>query len=249
MLPSSAMPPASPPAASRPPFSLPEIAAVLAFTIVGSAIVLIAIRLATHVRRSDIADASGLTLLWLALAFYLVFAAALLTVAGRHRHARRTLQLVPVPPGGMRAVMLAIPIWVLGFVAVSLLTALLFNGGRPVPGNTEQVFRRPTGPAVLLLAIIVFAVLAPLCEEVFFRGMLYQYLRARLRAVAAAVAVSAGIFAAAHGVLLLFPIFFFMGCMLAVIFQASRSLYASIGFHAVNNAVAVLVVYAQLSSR
>ncbi len=48
---------------------------------------------------------------------------------------------------------------------------------------------------------------------------------------------------------LLFPIFFFMGCMLAVVFQTSRSLYAAIGFHAVNNGVAVLVVYAQLTGR
>lgn len=243
------MPGASPLVARRPPFSLSEIVAVLVLTIFGSAAVLIAIRLAFHLRRLDVVDASGPTLLWLALAFYLVFASALLAVVGRHPQPRRALQLVPLGADGTRAVMLAIPIWVLGFIAVSLLTALLFNGGRPVPGNTEQVFGRPSGPGVLLLAIIVFAGLAPLCEEVFFRGMLYQYLRARLRLVAAAVAVSAAIFAAVHGVPLLFPIFFFMGCMLALVFQTSRSLYAAIGFHAVNNAVAVLVVYAQLSAR
>jgi membrane protease YdiL (CAAX protease family) len=38
-----------------------------------------------------------------------------------------------------------------------------------------------------------------------------------------------------------------MGIMLAAVFETSRSLYASIGFHAANNALAVILVYLNTS--
>jgi membrane protease YdiL (CAAX protease family) len=154
------------------------------------------------------------------------------------------LRLQPLRAGGQRAILLAIPVWVLGLTAVTGLTAVLFNSGRPVPGNTTGLFRGRPSIAMLALALLGVAVLAPICEEVFFRGMLYQYLRGRLPVVAA-IALSAAVFAALHFLPLLFPILLFMGIMLAVVFETSRSLYASIGFHAANNALAVFIVYLQ----
>ncbi len=184
----------------------------------------------------------------IAAGFYLAFGGALVLVIRRHRDPRGDLCLQPLTPAGVRTLLLAIPAWLLGLILVSALTAAVLNRGRPVPGNAAEAFRGRPSLAALALALLVFAGLAPVCEEAFFRGMLYQYLRARLP-VAAAVGLSAALFAALHAIPLLFPVLFFMGSMLAVIFESSRSLYASVGFHAANNAMAVTLVYAQLTAR
>ncbi len=240
----STAPPA--PAARESPFSLMDLALVVVLTAVGGGIVVSLLRLALQRNGSLLGNRPATALLWVALVLYLIFGAALLAVLARHRDPRQALQLIALPPAGVRVILVAIPIWILGFLAVSILTAIVFNGGRPVPANTRRVFGAQPTAFALLLAVLVTSVVAPVCEEVFFRGMLYQFLRARL-GVVAAVVVSAALFAGGHGIPLLFPILFFMGCMLAIVFEASRSLYASIGFHAVNNAVAVILVYQQLT--
>lgn len=217
-----------------PPFGLAQIGLVVLLTLAGS--ILTVIILVVAIGRS------GTSALVIILGFYLVFGASLLIVVRRHARPLEALRLQPLGAGGRRAVFLAIPVWVLGLTAVTGLTAVLFNSGRPVPSNTTGIFRGRPSLATLALALLGVAVLAPICEEVFFRGMLYQYLRARLPIVGA-VALSAAVFAALHFLPLLFPILLFMGIMLAVVFERSRSLYASIGFHAANNALAVLIVY------
>jgi membrane protease YdiL (CAAX protease family) len=230
-----------------PPFGLAQIALVVLLTLIGSLLLVIILAAAFLWYRDLLSPSSGATALVVILGFYVVFGASLLVVITRHPHPLEALRLQPLGAGGQRAILLAIPVWVLGLTAVTGLTALLFNSGRPVPSNTRGIFHGRPSIAIFALALLVVAVLAPICEEVFFRGMLYQYLRARLPLVAA-VALSAGVFAAAHFLPLLFPILLFMGVMLAAVFETSRSLYASIGFHAANNALAVLIVYLQTGS-
>jgi len=232
----------------RSPFTLAEIGLVVLLALAGSALLVAGLAgveywthwLARH-RTSEV-------VLAIAASFYLAFGGALVLVVRRHRDPRADLRLQPLMPGGVRTILFAIPAWLLGLVLVSAITAAVFNRGRPVPSNTAEVFRGPPSVAALALALVVFAGLAPVCEEAFFRGMLYQYLRARLP-LAAAVGLSAALFAALHAIPLLFPVLFFMGSMLAIIFEGSRSLYASVGFHAANNALAVALVYAQLTAR
>jgi membrane protease YdiL (CAAX protease family) len=229
-----------------PPFRLAQIGLVMLLTLAGSVLMVIILAVAVHFDRELLSPSSGSAALLIILGFYLVFGVSLLIVATRHPRPLEALRLQPLGAGGQRAILLAIPIWVLGLTAVTGLTALLFNSGRPVPSNTQGLFHGRPSTATLALALLVVAVLAPICEEVFFRGMLYQYLRARLPVVVA-VALSAAVFAALHLLPLLFPILLFMGIMLAAVFETSRSLYASIGFHAANNALAVILVYLNTS--
>jgi uncharacterized protein len=93
---------------------------------------------------------------------------------------------------------------------------------------------------LLLLAVLV----APICEEVLFRGFLFMGFTRAMPVVWAAV-FSAFIFAAAHDDLPSFPVLFCIGLLLAFVRWRTRSLWPGILLHLLNNAwsaVSILLV-------
>jgi membrane protease YdiL (CAAX protease family) len=137
--------------------------------------------------------------------------------------------------------------WYLGIFVVALLSAIVFNGGQPVPGNSRLVFiQRPNGIGLLLLALLVTAVAAPLVEETFFRGMLFRLLRVRLP-LWSAVLLSAVAFGLAHASpaisLALLPTFAYMGIVLAVLYERTRRLTNTILLHGLNNALVTILAF------
>ena len=148
-------------------------------------------------------------------------------------------------------VLLLIP-WYLGIIIVSASSAALFNGGRVIPGNSRLIFvQHPRGIGVLLLALLVTAVAAPICEEVFFRGMLFRLLRTRVP-LWAAVLLSAIAFGLAHASpavsVALLPTFMYMGIVLAAIYARTGWLTNTILLHGLSNAIATVLVFYQASS-
>ena len=89
------------------------------------------------------------------------------------------------------------------------------------------------------MSVLVSLILAPVAEEVLFRGVLYQVVR-RLGQQPAAV-VSTLAFAALHFQLALVPEFVLLGGILTLVFERTRSLYPVIGLHAAYNAALLLV--------
>src|SRR5438034_706380 len=104
---------------------------------------------------------------------------------------------------------------------------------------------------ILLLALLVTAVAAPLCEEVFFRGMLFRLLRTRVP-LWAAILLSAIAFGLAHASpavsAALLPTFMYMGTVLAVIYARTGWLTNTILLHGLSNAIATVLVFYQASS-
>lgn len=90
------------------------------------------------------------------------------------------------------------------------------------------------------LAVVAGAVITPLGEEAFFRGVLARALFARYR-VWIGVIVSAGIFAVAHGINPILPAAFVVGVLAALLLRWSGSVWPGVVLHGVNNAVALLV--------
>ena len=85
--------------------------------------------------------------------------------------------------------------------------------------------------------------LAPVAEELFFRGFFYTALRQRL-GVAAAVTISSLVFAVGHiDALGVVAASFIMGIALALAYEYTRSLWAAIAIHAFNNSLATVLVY------
>jgi hypothetical protein len=90
------------------------------------------------------------------------------------------------------------------------------------------------------------ALWAPLGEEVAFRGVLYPALRLRF-GVAPAAAVSAAVFAAAHGYGVLgFAAVFWSGIVWALAYERTGSLWPAIIAHAAGNLAATVGVVALL---
>lgn len=92
------------------------------------------------------------------------------------------------------------------------------------------------------LIVFLLAVLVPIGEEVFFRGLVYGGLRLRW-GVAVGALVSAAFFAAVHTqVVHALPIFA-LGLLLALAYERTESLVPAMVAHGINNIVAVLSVW------
>jgi len=139
-------------------------------------------------------------------------------------------------------------LWLVGQGLIVTAISTVLNHGQPVQSNTRDMFDNHSGAIfVLLLALLAAAVVAPICEELFFRGMLYRYLGRRWP-VWAAVIVSATIFAGLHFIPILIPVFLFMGLILTIQYEITGSLTNSMMLHAAGNAVVTVLVYVSLNS-
>ena len=97
----------------------------------------------------------------------------------------------------------------------------------------------------MLLIVPTVCVIAPVCEELLFRGALYGWMRRRLPALVA-IPLSAAIFAGAHLIVPLLPALFVFGLGAAWIRERTGSTLNSFAMHATQNTFAVAVTYAVL---
>ena len=81
----------------------------------------------------------------------------------------------------------------------------------------------------------VGAVLAPIVEEMFFRGFLFQGFRQKYGWVSAAL-ISSAIFAGAHLDLVALIPTFILGCLLAYVYNRSNSVWPGVILHVLVNA-------------
>lgn len=93
---------------------------------------------------------------------------------------------------------------------------------------------------VLILMVVSVVIVAPLCEEVVFRGYIYPALK-KFAGPWIGWVVSALFFSAAHGsVAVLIPLFFF-GLVLVLLYEWTGSIWAPIAAHALFNGATVVV--------
>lgn len=91
-------------------------------------------------------------------------------------------------------------------------------------------------PVVNFIAVVF---IAPVVEEIFFRGLIYTRLKRGMPIIAAAV-VSSLLFGVLHGEVIWILATFLMGLMLVWVFEKTRSLLPCIAIHIANNALAQL---------
>jgi membrane protease YdiL (CAAX protease family) len=130
---------------------------------------------------------------------------------------------------------LAIPAWVAAQLTGVLVMRLLeLVNIRPAEGIADAAVAR-ADPTVLILALVL---VAPVAEEIFFRGVVYNAWEREYGAVRA-VWGSALLFAVIHGSLFALVPIFGLGIALALLYRATRSLPATIVLHASFNAITV----------
>lgn len=111
--------------------------------------------------------------------------------------------------------------------------------------DTVKILQSSKDPGVLALMTIAAVLVAPICEEIVFRGYLYGAAK-RFAGPWVAGLCSSLVFTAAHGGLAgLLPLFLF-AVVLVILYEKTGSLWAPIATHFCFNAATVII---QLASR
>ena len=114
----------------------------------------------------------------------------------------------------------------------SAIGSSLSTGGLPVD--------KASGPVAIVFATLGIAVLAPICEEIFFRGVMFGSLR-RWKGVWVAATITAIVFSAAH--LEFAPVIFadrlIAGFVWSLVYARTGRLLPGMMAHAANNAVVI----------
>lgn len=133
------------------------------------------------------------------------------------------------------------PLLVVATLLVNLFLTLL--GFQPTLQDVAFVISGETALGVRLYLVLLAVVLAPLFEEILFRGILLPFLAKRYGATAAVIALSL-LFAGIHGHLPSLVPLFILSCALCLAYIGTGSLVASIAMHALFNGVTVSLLMA-----
>jgi membrane protease YdiL (CAAX protease family) len=174
-----------------------------------------------------------------------VAALAVAAVAWRERSVQALGLPGPAPEraahAGVVAFLAAFPLYFAAEIAARWLFESL---GIPRAANPAQTLILRSGRAGDVAALaLTAAFLAPIAEEVLFRGFVFAALRRRA-GFPAALAASSALFAAVHPPVDWLPIFV-LSVALATVYDQTGSLFAPIVAHAANNCVGVVLLLAE----
>lgn len=127
---------------------------------------------------------------------------------------------------------------------VDLVTRLL-----PVPENIMAEFEAEHGMlwgGSIALTFLSVALIGPISEEIFFRGLSYTRLKMGMRPWIAAV-ISAVFFGLVHGNPVWFLVGFLAGLGLSWVFETTGSLWPAILVHVTNNTISSLSAYIHMT--
>ena len=126
----------------------------------------------------------------------------------------------------------------IGIMLLIVLVIYLLGGSNPLTTEAEQVETMTGGQ--LLVSIAVVVILAPIFEELFFRGLFYPPLRRSLGPTLAII-INGIIFGALHMRYLSIISLILVGMILAYVYEKTESLYAPILTHALYNGLVVMI--------
>lgn len=139
---------------------------------------------------------------------------------------------------------------VVGYLALLpplLLINVLYQSGLEYLGyevnyqDVVQILMLPASPIIRAALFFTAIVIAPVVEELFFRGIFFPALAGRI-GVIAATAILSVVFAAIHFHLPALAPLFFLSVALCLAYVKTRSLWAPIVLHAVFNAMTILLI-------
>jgi uncharacterized protein len=182
-------------------------------------------------RRAELAQSAAVVLLELAYLLPVVIIFAWRRIDWRHLGFRRF---------AWNTLSIGCGLLIGSYIIIILHNALLYLLGVDTQGeNIMRLFAELDSPVWFF---IVGAVFAPLVEEIFFRGFLFQGFRARYGWVTAML-LSAAIFAVAHLDLVVLIPTFILGCLLAYVFHRSNSIWPGVMLHFLVNSFGLLGAY------
>ncbi len=171
-----------------------------------------------------------------------VFVLCILWAWVRHKYPGTPMLPLPDRKGIARSLSVGLSTYV---AFIPMLAALMFMslllcqllGIQPQPHEIVEILRHERSILTLSYLGLLTALLGPVIEEIVFRGVAYSALRKRF-GIFGAAASSSLFFAMAHANAAQTLPVFGMGIVLAVLYEQTGSLLASITFHMLNNALA-----------
>lgn len=137
----------------------------------------------------------------------------------------------------------------IGLLIAITLMGYIINYFQPnlQPQPYEAMLRSVSGPGQFLAILLVGAVLAPLSEELFYRGMMYPVFRKHLGPFWGAI-VAGAVFGLSHWDLWRTIPLAIGGALLCYVYEKSGSIWVSALTHGVWNGIMSIIVYLSLFS-
>lgn len=120
-------------------------------------------------------------------------------------------------------------------------------GQEPAPQETVVMFSQIEELPVLLLMVFLTVLVAPVTEEIIFRGCLYRFLKDKISMIPA-MAVSGTLFGLLHQSLSTFLPLFLLGVALAYAYEKSGSIKVPILIHGIFNFSTVVIILLTMRS-
>ncbi|MGJ8638134.1 MAG: CPBP family intramembrane glutamic endopeptidase [Opitutaceae bacterium] len=135
-------------------------------------------------------------------------------------------------------------IWIVSFVWGSLLNGLQSIGliEEFPPQELVQIFQDGGAPVAIAVLVLFAVILAPVVEEIIFRGCIYRFLKSKITFLSAQI-ISGIVFALMHANTMSFLPLVLIGIILARIYEKSGNLLVPMCFHAFFNGFSLLMLY------
>lgn len=122
-------------------------------------------------------------------------------------------------------------------VLIVQLIAFAFTGADPVGPSSSSQLAGTLGVGPALIAFASVALVTPVWEELFFRGVIWRFVAERLGALST-VGITAVAFALCHAIPILLPYLVALGLCLAFLRWFHGSIWGSLALHVTINATA-----------
>lgn len=144
------------------------------------------------------------------------------------------------PARSMWNLLWQIPLVIVSALIVQISVLAPFTSAEPAQGSIDDVLVGTSLPVVAIGVILICGV-APVWEELFFRGVVFGMIRTRLGRWGGA-ALAGCVFAIVHLVAVGFPYLAVIGFSLCIMAEWYRSVVPGIILHSVNNALVAITL-------
>lgn len=160
----------------------------------------------------------------------------------RHHHVRVPVQLPLAWPGWRRTFLEPVAAWVLFIVGLTAIVQLLGGNVPGVTGEHVSIAGMPQNWLATSLLLVTAGIVAPVAEELLFRGIILPACLQWVRPTGAII-VSSVLFALLHNQGGVFITLFILGLLAGYFAWKNNSIWPAVVLHFLNNAAALVVDY------
>ncbi len=182
-----------------------------------------------------------------ALLFAVLVGAVLFTLIARQKLPAQVFGLSRLAT--WKSILLGATFLLAGYPAILLLSLITLRiaGGEMEPQEVVSLFLQENDPFTRIGVILMAVVVAPIAEEILFRGYIYGVMR-KYAGIWPAALFSSALFAVIHVHIPTLGVLFFLALIFVLAYEATGSLLVPMTMHALFNAFQLIVMQYSLPS-